>query len=88
MPPVKPTPEMEIGQLRSELVSMHRHLRALAGRWDERSRDSGDETAQCARELRDRLDCTPTYFPGDGGKIERSICGAVMVEDWTEAPRG
>lgn len=86
MPPPVPTPEMELAQLRAELVGLHQHLRALAGRWDDRARTAGQETARCAGELRDVLDCTPTYFPGGyDGPIPRSSCGAVLVNDRKEA---
>lgn len=82
MPPPVPTPEMEIGQLSAELVSLHRHLRALADRWDERARTAGHEAARCAGELRDVLDCTPTYSPRDFGRpVQRSIYGAVVVAE-------
>jgi hypothetical protein len=84
VPPPVPTPEMEIGQLSAELVSLHRHLRALADRWDERARLAG-EAARCAGELRDVLDCTPTYNPKDFGRpVQRSSCGAVIVNDRKE----
>ena len=98
MPPVKPTPQMELARLRAELVGLHRALRSMASRWDARGRVEGGAMLRCAEELRGQLDCTPTFGIGDGEEVVRSSCGAVVVDDWvrwpivpddwTEVPRG